>query len=116
MIYDVFLTDTFRKNLKKLKKKHRRIPEDLAPVIRKLEAEPESGDPIPGWDREIWKIRVASSEMRRGKRGAFRVIYFWKENEYSVYLMAIYFKGTKENMTAVEIERLLREIREQELS
>ncbi|MDM8522758.1 hypothetical protein QUF80_05235 [Desulfococcaceae bacterium HSG8] len=38
------------------------------------------------------------------------MIYFWKEDEHAVYLMAIYFKGTKETMTVKEVEKLLRDI------
>lgn len=42
------------------------------------------------------------------------MIYFWKEDENTVYLMAIYFKGAKETMTAKEVEKLLRDINQEQ--
>lgn len=72
MNYDVYLTQTFQRSLKILKKKYRHIKDDLRDVIQKLESNPSLGDPIPGWDSEIWKVRVASSDMKRGKSGGFR--------------------------------------------
>ncbi len=107
MNYNVYLTDTFLRCLKILKKKYRRVKDDLLEIIRQLEAEPSVGDPIPGWKKEIWKVRVASSDIKRGKSGGFRVIYLWREQEEDVYLLSIYFKGAKQDMTVKEIRNLL---------
>jgi len=110
MSYDVYLTETFQHCLKALKKKYRNIKDDIIEIIRKLEDDPTIGDQIPGWNKEIWKIRVASSDMKRGKRSGFRLIYLWKEHESRVYLSAVYFKGEKEVMTSKEMENLLRKV------
>ena len=40
----------------------------------KKEEDPFTGDPIPGWNKEIWKIRVASSDIKKGKRGGVIVV------------------------------------------
>jgi len=110
MSYDVYLTETFQHCLKTLKKKYRNIKDDTIEIVRKLEDDPTIGDQIPGLNKEVWKIRVASSDMKRGKVGGFRMIYLWKEHERSVYLSAIYFKGEKEMMTSKEMENLLRKV------
>ncbi len=67
MTYDVYLTHTFKKCLKILKKKYRNIKTDIIGVIRELESDSTVGDPVPGWNREIWKVRVAvaSNEIDR---------------------------------------------------
>lgn len=38
------------------------------------------------------------------------MIYLWRSYEYRVYILAIYFKGEKEMMTAKEIDNLLRKV------
>ena len=53
MSYEVYLTVTFQKSIKILKKKFRSVKDDLYSVIRTLEKDPTIGDPIPGWNKEI---------------------------------------------------------------
>jgi mRNA-degrading endonuclease RelE of RelBE toxin-antitoxin system len=69
MTYEVQLTETFQKSIKALKKKYPKVKNDLLDYIKALEEDPSAGDPIPGWSKEIWKVRVASSDVRKGKRG-----------------------------------------------
>ncbi len=81
MTYDVHLTETFQKSIKALKKKYPHVKDDLLSQIKALEEDPSAGDPIPGWNKEVWKVRVASSDVKKGKRGGYRLIYFWKAGE-----------------------------------
>jgi len=113
MTYDVYLTETFQKSIKALKKKHRHVKQDLLETIEALEKDPTIGDPIPGWNKEIWKVRVASSDVKKGKRGGFRVIYLWKAGEMKVYLLIAYFKGEKTEITKKEIEDLLKKLNQE---
>lgn len=114
MIYDVQLTETFQKSIKALKKKSPHAKDDLLGQIKELEKDPSMGDAIPGWNNEIWKARVASSDVKKGKRGGFRLIYFWKAGEAKIYLLFAYFKGQKTDITKNEIEILLKKL-DQEL-
>ncbi|RLB27790.1 MAG: addiction module antitoxin [Deltaproteobacteria bacterium] len=113
MSYDVYLTETFQKSIKALKKKYRHVKEDLLEKIRALEKDPTTGDPIPGWNKEIWKVKVASSDVKKGKRGGFRLIYLWKGGEMKIYLLAAYFKGEKTEITKKEIENLLKKLNQE---
>jgi len=110
MSYEAYLAETFQKCIKILKKKYRNVKDDLMNVIQQLEEDPSIGDPIPGWNKEIWKIRVASSDIKKGKRGGFRLIYLWKAGDFRVYLLAVYSKGEKEEISKTEIERLLKKL------
>jgi len=110
MNYEVHLTKTFQKYLKILKKKHPTVKDDLLHTIQALEEDPTIGDPISGWKKEIWKVRTASSDVKKGKRGGFRTIYLWKSGENSVYLLAVYFKGDKEDISKKEIEKTLKKL------
>ena len=110
MSYEVHLTETFQKSIKALKKKYPRVKNDLLDEIKALEKDPLKGDPTPGWSKEIWKARAASSDVKKGKRGGFRLIYFWKAGETKVYLLVVYFKGEKTDITKKEIETLLKKL------
>ena len=110
MTYDVHLTETFQKSIKALKKKYPHVKDDLIGQIKALEKDPSAGDPIPGWNKEVWKVRIASSDVKKGKRGGYRLIYFWKAGEMKIYLLFVYFKGEKTEITKKEIESLLKKL------
>lgn len=113
MNYDVYLTETFQKSVKALKKKYGRVKNDLFNEIGVLEDDPSIGDPIPGWNKEIWKVRVASSDVKKGKRGGFRVIYLWRADDIKIYLLVAYFKGKTAEITKKEIKTLLKKLSEE---
>ncbi len=113
MTYDVQLTETFQKSIKALKKKYPHMKDDLLVQIKALEEDPSAGDPIPGWNKEVWKVRVASSDVKKGKRGGYRLIYFWKAGEMKIYLLVVYFKGEKAEITRSEIGTLLKKLHQE---
>lgn len=113
MSYEAYLTETFQKSIKILIKKYRSVKDDLSDTIQFLEKDPTIGDSIPGWNKEIWKVRVASSDVKKGKRGGFRLIYLWKEGEFNVYLLTVYFKREKTDISKREIEELLKKLNQE---
>lgn len=113
MSYDVQLTETFQKSIKALKKKYPHVKDDLLSQINVLEEDSSSGDPIPGWNKEIWKVRIASSDVKKGKRGGYRLIYFWKAGEMKIYLLVAYFKGEKAEIRKKEIETLIKKLNQE---
>jgi len=64
---------------------------------------PERGDLIQG-SHGLRKIRVAAKG--RGKRGDARVIYYWMTAKGQIYLLVIYPKNRKDNLTAEEVAAL----------
>lgn len=66
---------------------------------------PEQGDLIKG-SGGIRKLRHALSG--RGKRGGVRVIYYWLRDDGQIYMLLIYPKSKKDNLTDRETA-LLRE-------
>ena len=61
-----------------------------------------SGDVIPNSDGAR-KIRWNS--RGKGKRGGVRIIYFNVTEQGYIYLLTLYQKSAKENMTATEIKK-----------
>ena len=98
---------SFVKSLKKLENKYRHIKNDLRPILMELEQNPTAGVAIPGFANLIWKIRVNSSDMKRGKSGGFRLIYALKEREKLIVLLLLYAKSDQEDVTVAQIKKLL---------
>lgn len=64
-----------------------------------LSVHPDSGDVIRGTGG-IRKIRWTMPG--RGKRGGSRVVYYWLAKEDHIYLLTLYAKGVKDDLTAAE--------------
>ena len=61
---------------------------------------PDQGDIIPGGGG-IRKLRFAA--QGKGKKGGVRVIYYWVTKAGQIYMIAIYPKGRKDNLTDAEL-------------
>ena len=71
----------------------------------------DQGDIIPGGGG-IRKLRFAA--QGKGKRGGVRVIYYWVTKAGQIYMIALYPKGRKDNLTDAEVAEfrdLAKEIR-----
>ena len=60
---------------------------------------PESGDVIPETGG-VRKVRWQRQGM--GKRGGARVVYFYHDPQMPIFLLLVYAKAQRENMTADE--------------
>jgi hypothetical protein len=66
---------------------------------------PEAGDVIP----ETGGVRKIRWSMQgKGKRGGTRVIYFFHDRNVPIYLLMVYAKGVRENISP-EAKKLVRE-------
>ena len=110
MNYSIVPTPSFQRDTKNLKKKYRHIGSDLEKLVDLLADNPVCGDAIPGLEGKIFKVRLASSDMGKGKSGGFRIIYFISNPDSTIYLLSIYAKAYKENVDASEIKMLMKQI------
>ena len=107
MNYNVIATVRFEKEMKRLTKKFPSLKAEYATLIEDLEQNPEKGTPL---GNNCFKIRLAIASKSRGKSGGARVITnFYVEND-TVYLLSIYDKNEKENITDKELKKLLSKI------
>ena len=74
--------------------------------------QPSLGILIPGTSN-IRKLRVLSSDMARGKRGGFRLLYLSDIENNSFTLLFVYAKPIRENLSQKEIELLVKEALEE---
>lgn len=104
---EIKVTDRFLRSLKRLRKKYFHISDDLLLLQNTLLANPQEGEAIPGFYNRVWKIRLASSDMTKGKSGGYRVIYYYMISSNDIYLLDIYVKTEQEDIQASEINRIL---------
>ena len=105
MNYKVFLTDNFKREAKKLAKKYPSLKSELAALGEQLSENPEQGIPL---GNNVYKIRLSISSKGKGKSGGARIISFVKITQETVYLLSIYNKGKKENISDTEINQILK--------
>lgn len=105
MKFKVVATTPFEKQLKRLAKKYKSLKDDIAKLIAKLEHNPAIGIHI---GKDCYKIRLAIKSKGKGKGGGSRVITCVKRIADIVYLLAIYDKAEKKNISDKELNLLLK--------
>ncbi len=105
----VLTTPAFEKQVKKLSKKFRNIAEDIRYLSTELEAGQILGDAMMGIGRRVYKVRLKSRDMTKGKSGGYRVIYYLQSVD-QIYLLMIYQKAEKASVLAVELQALLNDL------
>ena len=96
----------FAKEVKRLAKKYKQIKADLQHLSEALEEDPRTGTALAG---NCYKIRLVNSSVPTGKRGGFRVIYYFvDELDGMIYLISIYSKTEQSNISEEKIIDILR--------
>ena len=94
----VIETPTFQKQADALWTEDERLD-----FVAWIAANPLAGDVIPGAEGAR---KVRWSAKSKGKRGGARVVYFNLSEQGVVYLVAIYEKSERENITPHEIKKV----------
>ncbi|MBI1266456.1 MAG: hypothetical protein GC193_03390 [Cryomorphaceae bacterium] len=104
MSYDIIPTRRFAKELKRLVKKYPSLKADFSSLISTLQENPREGVSIT---KDCFKIRLAIASKRKGKSGGARVITYAYVQTETVYLLTVYDKGEKGNITASELKLMI---------
>ena len=105
MSFKIKPVDGFKRDFKKLAKKYKKLDDDVKKVALELRKNPKVGTYL---QHSCYKIRMANSSTSTGKSGGFRVIYYFIDEQNNLYLMNIYSKTTKENISENELLELLK--------
>lgn len=95
----------FEKTIKKLIEQHKLLPEDYEDFKESLAENPDLGDKIPGAS-SVKKARLKSASG--GKRGGFRICYYYDVSDQEIFLILIYQKNEQENLSPAEKKDLKR--------
>jgi len=79
--------------------------QERSDIVAVVAADPECGDLIRGTGG-FRKVRVARRGM--GKRGGARVVYIWRNEKLPVFLITVFSKNEKENLSMAERNALKR--------
>lgn len=96
MSLNIVSLESFSKEVKRLQKKYRQIAKDLRSLQQTLGDDPKAGIDL---GRNCYKIRLENSSIPTGKRGGFRVVYYFLDAEENLYLMSIYSKTELEHIS-----------------
>jgi len=107
MSYKIIAIPHFEKELKRLAKKYPSLKKDLAELTGELIRNPEQGTPL---GNHCYKIRMAITSKGKGKSGGARIITCVYVSEETVYLLSIFDKSEKENISDKELSERLKEV------
>ena len=105
MNYSILPIPPFDRQLKRLNKKYPSLKQEFLELIERLEENPEQGTNL---GNNCYKIRLAIQSKGKGKSGGARVITNFIIADATVYLLSIYDKSDKDNLTDNELEELLK--------
>ncbi len=104
MSYSIETSQLFNKEVKALSKKYPSLKNDLSKLYEGLHQNPIQGDKL---GRDCYKIRLNIRSKGKGKRGGGRVITCIKIVKEKIYLLSIYDKGEKEDISEQNINNIL---------
>lgn len=105
MSYNIIIPPAFEREVKPLLKKHKSLKSDLVSLFSSLEINPKQGKPL---GKDCYKIRMAISGKGKGKSGGARIITCVRVTAEKIYLISIYDKSEKEDISDKELNELLR--------
>jgi mRNA-degrading endonuclease RelE of RelBE toxin-antitoxin system len=105
MSYNVVAIPPFDRQLKRLSKKYPSIKQEYKDLLDNLEINPELGTAI---GNNCFKIRFAIESKGKGKRGGARVVTNFVLSDKTVFLLAIYDKAEKDDLSSKELDELLK--------
>jgi mRNA-degrading endonuclease RelE of RelBE toxin-antitoxin system len=104
MSFELIPTSVFLKELKKLRKKYASLESDLENLGDQLQSNPTMGVEVY---KNCYKIRFAIKSKGKGKSGGGRLITWVKVEKERIYLLSIFDKSEKDNVSDRYIKALL---------
>lgn len=98
-MHQVYLADHFLRQLKFYLKKYRNLEKDLIITLQNFIL----ANAVP-LGRKLYKIRLKSSDIPRGRSKSFRLIVFLLEVQHIIVPVTLYFKGARQDINEKEIE------------
>ncbi len=109
MSYSIIAIPTFKKQIKRLAKKYPSLKNEFLTLIESLQEFPQQGTNL---GNNCFKIRIAIASKGKGKSGGGRVITNIIIDQNIVYILSIYDKSEKENLSEKELNDLLKDIQD----
>ncbi len=112
MSYSVYLPAFFKQSLKLLTRRFPHVREDVCAAIDEILRYPMLGVVIPGTGG-VRKLRVRSTDLKRGKSGGFRLLYIVLSDRELICPLLIYAKSDRKDVTRRELRALLVDLKQE---
>ena len=110
MNYSIILSSTFKRSIRRLKRRYPRVQDDMSEAITVLQKSPRLGVVIPH-SNGVRKMRVRNRDAQRGKSGGYRLIYYVvDEPQERLTLLFAYSKSDRSDITQAELQTFLEEL------
>jgi len=105
---------TYEQDLRRLNLKPgdlKAVTDAIDDILKALSESPNNpdktgaGNPFPQDSHRSWKRRVSLPGSNRGKRGALRLVYWWRRAEREMVLFYLYYKPDKKDLAQKEIDK-----------
>ena len=103
---------SFSRDVSKLRKKYRNIERDIETLFEEIKQNyrtTASAQAIPGYSNRLWKYRCRSTDLKRGRRGGFRLICYLSATQ-EMCPIAIYVKSHQSVQDATRIDLALEQL------
>jgi hypothetical protein len=107
MSYRIIPTENFIREAKHLARKYHSLKKDLLQLQEQLKANPLSGVHL---SNKVYKIRIAIASKGKGKSGGARVISYVYIKGEQVFLLSIFDKSDKTNISDSQIKEFIKNI------
>jgi mRNA-degrading endonuclease RelE of RelBE toxin-antitoxin system len=108
--YKVHLAGSFKRDVKKLKRRYRHVKDDLDTAIKLLKKDPRIAVVIPG-SSGMRKLRIPNRDQQRGKSGGYRLIYYVQDQPIpTIYLLCLYSKSHQQDLATSEMKQRIDEL------
>lgn len=104
MSYNVKSIEVFERQSKRLIKKFASLKSELLQLVAELKKNPKRGTPI---GKNCFKVRLSVASKGKGKSGGVRIITNFVITDKTVYMLSIYDRSEKENLSDKELVELL---------
>lgn len=110
MPYKIHLPEFFKDNLKELKKKYSHAASDAKEALELLETHAFLGTPVPRYSK-VRKLRLKNSDISKGKRSGYRLLYHVHAEGKTIYPLFMYSKSDQEDVTHKDLKALFAKLR-----
>ncbi|MCX6252065.1 MAG: hypothetical protein NTX61_15115 [Bacteroidetes bacterium] len=107
MRFNIIPTDLFKKQAKRLCRKHPSLVGELRELEIRLSTNPNTGIYL---GHDTYKIRISIQSKGKGKSGGARIISFVVKVDEEVYLLTIYDKSEIESISDKKISEMIKRI------
>jgi mRNA-degrading endonuclease RelE of RelBE toxin-antitoxin system len=107
MSCNIISTRKFEKELKRLIKKFPSLKTEFIQLVKNIEHNPSFGTAL---GNNCYKIRLAITSKGKGKSGGARVITHLYVSSETIYLLTVYDKSEKSNLTNTELNELIKSL------